>query len=219
MLAGRRKTARRRVENGPDGRATGARVDRAAPVPDNPPPFRSHDEENFPAQQSTAQENARIPRPDADEERPRGLGPPPGQGAQASDGLSLPGPRKAPEGRHGAPASSAQGAPTDFRIRRRAEYEKVYALGRKFYGRFMILFCAPRTELPARFGLAVSRKVGGAVIRNRVKRRLREICRKELVGGPPADFVLSLRREAAAAGLEELRAEVVRLARKALGGR
>ncbi len=105
-------------------------------------------------------------------------------------------------------------APPDFRIRRRAEYEKVYAGGRKLYGRFMILFYSPRSEPPARFGLAVSRKVGGAVVRNRVKRRLREICRRELVGGAPADFVLTLRREAAGASFEELRAEVVRLSQK-----
>jgi ribonuclease P protein component len=85
----------------------------------------------------------------------------------------------------------------------------------------MILFCLPRAEEPVRFGLAVSRKVGDAVVRNRVKRRMREICRRELFpsGAAPADFVLSLRREAATAPFGELRAEVARLAGRARRGR
>lgn len=110
------------------------------------------------------------------------------------------------------------GAPLpDSRIRRRAEYERVYSEGRKLFGRYMILFCLGRSEPPSRCGLAVSRKVGGAVVRNRVKRRMREICRRELAAAPepPADFVLSLRREAAEAPYEDLRQEVARLVRKA----
>jgi ribonuclease P protein component len=111
---------------------------------------------------------------------------------------------------------ATQGAPTqDLRIRRRAEFEQVYANGRKLYGRYMILFCVPRSEPPARFGLAVSRRVGGAVTRNRVKRRMREICRRELPIVGPADYVLTLRREAVDAPFEELRAEVARLATRA----
>ena len=115
--------------------------------------------------------------------------------------------------------SESASAPQDFRIRRRAEYEKVYADGRKLYGRYMILFCLPRTEPPARCGFAVSRKVGGAVVRNRVRRRLREICRRELAAQPSADFVISVRREAAGAPFAELAAEVARLAAKARRGR
>lgn len=81
----------------------------------------------------------------------------------------------------------------------------------------MILFCVPRPEAPSRFGLAVSRKVGGAVVRNRVKRRMREICRRELPAG--ADFVFTLRREAADAPFEDLRREVSRLAARSRSGR
>lgn len=116
---------------------------------------------------------------------------------------------------------SQASAPSDFRIRRRAEYEKVYAEGRRLHGRFMILFFVPRSGPPTRFGLAVSRKVGGATVRNLVKRRMREICRRNLlsVDAQPADFVLSLRREAATARFQELENEAVRLAAKARGPR
>jgi ribonuclease P protein component len=61
----------------------------------------------------------------------------------------------------------------------------------------------------SRFGLTVSRKVGGAVIRNRVKRWLREAVRHErssVVGG--WDVVIVARPEAAIAGAEMLRSDL-----------
>jgi ribonuclease P protein component len=68
---------------------------------------------------------------------------------------------------------------------------------------------APAT---ARVGLVVSAKVGGAVQRNRVKRRLREAVRHELHRFPAVDVVLVARGSATAATLDELRGWVRRLA-------
>jgi ribonuclease P protein component len=51
----------------------------------------------------------------------------------------------------------------------------VFRQGRSHAGRELVLYVFPRrSEGPARLGLSVSRKVGGAVERNRVKRMLRE---------------------------------------------
>jgi ribonuclease P protein component len=57
----------------------------------------------------------------------------------------------------------------------------------------------------ARVGLTVSSKVGGAVVRNRVKRRLREAVRHELAGLPPVDLVVVARPSAVDAGVPEFR--------------
>jgi len=61
------------------------------------------------------------------------------------------------------------------RLSRSAEFERVYRQGRSTANRHLVLYSFPNpsTRRP-RLGLSVSRKVGGAVERNRVKRLLRE---------------------------------------------
>jgi ribonuclease P protein component len=65
--------------------------------------------------------------------------------------------------------------PRRGRLSRSAEFERVYRQGRSSANRHLVLYAFPNaaTESP-RLGLSVSRKVGGAVERNHVKRLLRE---------------------------------------------
>ncbi len=63
------------------------------------------------------------------------------------------------------------------RLTRKRDYEHVYRHGQKFVGRNFVCYVVRQTGQGRKFGLAVSRKVGRAVVRNRVKRYLREIYR------------------------------------------
>jgi ribonuclease P protein component len=96
--------------------------------------------------------------------------------------------------------------PKKGRLSRSAEFERVYRQGRSIGNRYLVLYVFPRGGAPAvpaelssgpRLGLSVSRKVGGAVDRNRVKRLLREAFATEGQRlSPDSDAVVVARPEA-----------------------
>jgi ribonuclease P protein component len=87
------------------------------------------------------------------------------------------------------------------RLSRSAEFERVYRQGRSKANRFLVLYAFPREQEDAsegpRLGLSVSRKVGGAVDRTRVKRCLREAFWAEAERLPDgSDYVVVARPDA-----------------------
>lgn len=104
------------------------------------------------------------------------------------------------------------------RLSRSAEFDRVYRDGRSHAGPHLVVYSFPREdEDPARLGLSVGRKVGGAVERNRVKRLLRDSFWGLADDLPPGhDFVVVARAEAAGlAGDAAARAELQDLLAKA----
>ena len=102
----------------------------------------------------------------------------------------------------------------DARVRRRSEFEALYARGTKLVESRLVAFVAPSAEgaRRSRLGLSVSRKVGDAPRRNRVKRVLREAFRQlSPEWSEPLDLVLVARPGSAPSSLAEARESLQRL--------
>lgn len=77
------------------------------------------------------------------------------------------------------------------RLRKPAEFDRVFRRGVRLDGALFTLVVAPNERECDRLGLAVSRRVGGAVARNRARRLLRESFRAlARAAGPKADLVV-----------------------------
>jgi ribonuclease P protein component len=99
---------------------------------------------------------------------------------------------------------------------RRGEFDAVYRAGKRRSGsHFTVFFRA--NELPqSRFGFSIKKALGGAVVRNRIRRRLREIVRchrRELPAG--WDMVIHPKSSAARAEFAALTADLLRLLKSA----
>lgn len=103
------------------------------------------------------------------------------------------------------PSSPGERFPRSSRVRRRREYLEIYEKGAKLVTPFFVAYCHPGPGPGLRLGLTVSRKVGNAVIRNRVKRLFRELFRRNRpTWDHPTDLVLGARKTAATASYREL---------------
>jgi ribonuclease P protein component len=102
------------------------------------------------------------------------------------------------------------------RLRRRADYLRCYRTGRRRHGALAILYFVPNQLGHPRVGITASRKVGPAVVRQRLKRRIREIYRRWHERGqlPPLDLIVHLKPGAGSSDFSAFQAELLRL----LGG-
>ena len=91
-------------------------------------------------------------------------------------------------------------------IRAREEFEAIYNDGRRVSGRLMTLFVGSNNRNTARLGIAATRKIGGAVVRNRAKRLAREVFRHHKPDSG-LDVVVVARREMAHAPYTAVEAE------------
>jgi ribonuclease P protein component len=93
----------------------------------------------------------------------------------------------------------------DDRLRKRREFEECYASGIRVSGRHVQLFLLARKDAAtSRIGISAGRRTGGAVTRNRLKRRLREIFRRNRAGLPPGlQITVNVRPSAAGTTFSE----------------
>lgn len=98
-------------------------------------------------------------------------------------------------------------------LRNSQQFRRVYEQGQKFHTPFFSAFFLRSDAGERRYGITATRKIGGAVVRNRCKRRLREILRKyELCPSYPDgfDLVLNVKPELAKADFNRLQESFAR---------
>ena len=156
-----------------------------------------------PTEQSTPEENPWLPVAHADPRRSGHSGASSSQGSQASGCLIV----------DAASSSTGEGLCREQRLRRRADYLRCYRRGRKRRGSLATLHYTPNRQSDTRLGITASRKVGKAVVRHRVKRRVREIFRRwpGRSTGDRYDIVVHLVPGAGEAPFDRLKNEIEHL--------
>lgn len=102
------------------------------------------------------------------------------------------------------------------RLRRAADFQRVRAVRRSWGHPLLVLYVAPNDGQTTRLGISVGRRVGNAVVRNRVKRRVREAVRHRYADlAPGHDLVFIARAPAATAAWPALRDAAEDLLRRA----
>ncbi|HVT59957.1 MAG TPA: ribonuclease P protein component [Thermoanaerobaculia bacterium] len=107
-------------------------------------------------------------------------------------------------------AGEGERLPARERLRLRADFLRCYRTGRRRQGALSLVYFAPNPHGHPRIGITASRKVGNAVVRHKLKRRIKEIYRRWQDRGRLAgvDLVIHLKPEAGAAEFGCLRDEL-----------
>ena len=109
----------------------------------------------------------------------------------------------------------SEALPKERRLAKRPQFVRVYETGRKQFSRYAVLFFAGNDLQNSRIGITVTRKVGKANIRNRLKRWTREIYRRQReplgLDAQALDIVVNVKPGAALASFEEFSRDLTRV--------
>jgi ribonuclease P protein component len=163
-------------------------------------PRRLDNEKNLPTEQPPPCQDPRLPQQNVH------------QGGEKS---ALPAPRAWQEtpGECLIPASRLDRRfPKTHRITQRAQFQRVYRFGRRIETAYFVLYCLPNDASCHRLGITASKKMGNAVLRNRLKRIFREVFRNcPLPGLPNLDIIVNTKRSSTTGSYQAMEAEFRRI--------
>jgi len=170
-------------------------------------PAAVNHEENVSAEQSASEADTRVSRAYGDARRAKRAEAATREGPETPDGLGSAEAARVNEGR-------AASFPKRARLRKRNDYLRVQRDGRRHHTEHFVVLFAPAALSMTRMGITVSSRVGNAVVRNRLKRMVREVLRATWrVVDPPADVVVIAKPGAA----DTVHAQAASELRRALG--
>lgn len=175
------------------------RLDRRAPPlprPGRRPPEEAMSEAHLPAQHPQAIQEARLPPSDGDPGRPGDPEEPPAQGPPQAVGLT--------------PALPTPGVRSPrpnqiWRVERRATFQALRKGRRGRAGALTVTWLEGDPAEPPRVAFALGRRVGSAVVRNQLRRRLRGCLRDAAPRLPPGAYLIGASPDAASLSYEDLR--------------
>lgn len=106
---------------------------------------------------------------------------------------------------------------SNYRIKKNSEFQSVFKKGRSTANRQFVVYVMKRNDQPHfRLGLSVSKRIGNAVTRNRVKRLIRESFHQlsDKITDP-YDFVVIARKPASEMNLEEVKSSLIHVLKRA----
>lgn len=111
-----------------------------------------------------------------------------------------------------------EGFPKSARLRQRHQFLHARRRGQRAEGRWVVVYAVPNEVGRSRLGVTASRRVGNAVVRNRWKRRLREIFRRNKHHfGDHHDVVIIVKHGRSMPEFDPLRRDVYRTVARAIG--
>lgn len=109
----------------------------------------------------------------------------------------------------------SEALPKQRRLAKRPQFVRVYDTGRKQFSRYAVLFFAGNDLQNSRIGITVTKKVGKAHIRNRLKRWTREVYRKQReplgLDAQALDIVVNVKHGAVGATFDEYNRDLTRV--------
>lgn len=99
-------------------------------------------------------------------------------------------------------------------IKKNKDYKKIFSQNRSATNSYFVLL-ARKTNKEIRFGFSISKKVGNAVTRNRIRRLLKEVCRQEIDSFMTGyDYVIIARKGSAVLGFDQVKENILNLVYK-----
>jgi len=112
----------------------------------------------------------------------------------------------------------SEALPKEKRLAKRREFLHVYETGRKWFSRYCVVFVAPNGLPHSRIGITATKKLGKAIVRNRLKRWTREVYRRQRdplsLDSHSLDVIVNVKPNAAEARFEEFRDDLQRTLQK-----
>ncbi|CAM4377824.1 ribonuclease P protein component [Paenibacillus endophyticus] len=104
-----------------------------------------------------------------------------------------------------------------LRLRNREDFSRIYRGGKSFAnGQFVVYWSKQPSADPFRLGVSASKKIGNAVVRNRMRRMIKEIVRHQANRIlPRTDFILIVRKPATEMKMKEMEKSVLHVLKKA----